>query len=261
MIEFKAKLWRAIGAATLLGAGVALSGCGQADTTAKTDAVKTGEAGEAAIGEGGGEQGEAGTEEAYQGLDPAQLSGLKLQYMRGFLILAEQLRAGGQTAEAAVLIDQGAQEIMGDGAAAPGFDPALLKKASAAAGAGDQEGLKAALASLEALQSGAGAEPSVEQMRRLIQIARGVYGHAVTAEGVDPVEYQHSLAAAMAANDVLTRIAPDLQARHRGRMLAVKQDMDTFAGLWLGPSAPASPTPAGEIMAQASRLELALYGL
>ena len=69
--------------------------------------------------------------------------------------------------------------------------------------------------------------------------------------GVDPVEYQHAYGAALAARDV---------ARKAGLTAAVPE-LDRLVGLWPTVEAPedaAKLTPAGQVLAQASRVELAL---
>src|SRR6202008_3590619 len=96
MIQFK--LWRTVGAAALLGAAAALPACGQgeagekAETPAAASAPQAGgEAGESAIGESGGEHGEAGAASAYAGLEGPARTALRLQHLKGFVLVARQV--------------------------------------------------------------------------------------------------------------------------------------------------------------------------
>lgn len=263
MIEYRPKIWQGLTAAALLGAGTVLAACTPpAEKTASAPAAPLeGEAGEAAIGETGGEAGEAGTAEAYAGLNPAAAAGLRLQHLKGFLLTAEALRKAGLGAEASVLVDQAQLEIVrGREAELGGLAPSVLPTASAAAAANDAEGLKAAISAIDAAQASAGGAPNVDQIRRLLGVVRTVYGAAVTAEAVDPIEYQHSYAAALAARDALQQVATAGAAKP-SRVFAISTEMDNLLKLWAGPVAPDKATPSEEVAAQLARVELALSGL
>lgn len=70
---------------------------------------------------------------------------------------------------------------------------------------------------------------------------------------VDPVDYQHSLGAALAAQQMLTA-----QAGKDPRILAARPQLDKFVTLWPQAKAPDKPTPASTVLAQGSRVELEL---
>jgi hypothetical protein len=73
----------------------------------------------------------------------------------------------------------------------------------------------------------------------------------VREEGVDPIEYQHSLGAALAAQQVLAKASGS-------KVAAAKPELDKLVAMWPAAVAPEKPTPVGQLSAQASRVELAL---
>src|SRR5690606_37298468 len=121
MIKLKVKQWRAVGVAAGLGLLAACGGeAGEAGEAG--GAGEGGEAGEAgasagapsaatAVAPAGGEAGEAGAASAYAGLAGEQLTALRLQHLRGFVMVANAVAGEGQAAEAAVLVQQGLLEV------------------------------------------------------------------------------------------------------------------------------------------------------
>lgn len=82
----------------------------------------------------------------------------------------------------------------------------------------------------------------------------GLYREAVGSGTLDPIEYQHTYAAALAAQSVAARA---------GALAPAKGDIDRLVRLWPSPVAPeaiAGAAPLAQVQAQASRVELALSG-
>lgn len=254
MSLFRPKLWTAAGGALLIAAS-GLAACSQADDAAKTDTTPAATAGE---GEGGeGEGGEAGATSAYDAVPAPSKAALQLAHLKGFFLVAQAVaKPGGEQAEAeaAALAGQGMLEV---------FDPQKADFASAgvneqvlrrAAEAGSASALNSAVAELDRAARDAGGD-NAAVVRGMLSIANGLYGHVVTADGVDPVEWQHSYGAALAAKSIADR---------DGKLAAVRNDMNAFVALWptvTAPEAPADAPAPGAVSAQASRIELALQGL
>lgn len=273
MIELKAKLWRGVGLAALAVGAASVAACGgegggeggeravhgEAGEAAK--GVAGGEAGEGAIGETGGEHGEAGAAAGYAGLEPAAKTQLRLQQLKGFLLVAQKELEAGHAPEAGALIGQGVLEVHSPAAADfNGLDVAPINAASNALmdnKSGGAAALRTALAAISAKQTAADAET----VRRMLRITNGLYSGVVTAGGVDPIEYQHSLGAALSARDAFTRAEPALKAKNAARTAEAKAELDRLVALWPASQAPDAPAPVAQVAAQISRIELALSGL
>ena len=132
---------------------------------------------------------------------------------------------------------------------AAGVDEALLRKAADTGASGD---LKAALNALDAGLAKAGGDRKAV-IRGLLEISSGLYKGVVVDGGVDPIEYQHALGAALSARAALLDAA-----KSDPSLAAAKPEMDRFVALWPTPSAPEKPAAHGALLAQASRIELAL---
>jgi hypothetical protein len=272
MIELKAKLWRGVGMAALAAGAVGLAACtppgdaksegGESAASGEAGESAGGEGGEAAIGESGGEAGEAGAATAYAGLDAAAKTQLRLAHLKGFLLVAQQELAAGRGPEAGALIGQGVLEVY---KAAPaefgGLDIAPLEGSGATLMDGKASGkaeLEAGLAAIAAKQAPAG---DAETVRRMLSITNGLYAVVNVDGGVDPIEYQHSLGAALSARDAFNRAEPALKLKNAARTAEARAELDKLVALWPGSQAPEKPAPAAQVAAQISRVELALSGL
>lgn len=266
MIAWKLKLWRGASAAALVG----LAACGQAEQ-AKTDAAPeasapaaSGEAGEAAIGESGAEHGEAGVAAAYAGIAGDARTALRLQHLKGFLLIAQQTAEGDRPADAAVLVQQGLLEV---------YDPAVdqfggLDAAPLRATADGVELSRPAFAAQA--QRGAAALDQVRSgltfnhadiAARMVDLSTGLYQHVIGEDFIDPIEYQHSLGAALSARDVLVAGEEALRARDRRAYDEALEELNRFIALWPAPTAPETATPYRDVLAQSSRVRLALSPL
>jgi hypothetical protein len=266
MTTYRAKLWTSVGAALVIGAG-GLAACTDrhpepgAGVKAGADAhgeatghatAAVGEAGETAAGEGGGE---AGVSDAYAGIPAESRTALRIAHLKGFFLAAEKMSATNPE-EAAVLAGQGMLEVFDPKAdlyRQAGVDEKLLR---AAAEKGDRASLQAAISTLDQAAKRVGGKPA-DVVKGMVEIAAGLYSNVVTADGVDPVEYQHSYGAALSAQAAADQHASDPAIQ------AAKADLGAFLALWPAPVAPedaAKATPVGKVKAQASRIELGLAG-
>ncbi|HYD89398.1 MAG TPA: hypothetical protein VEA80_18105 [Vitreimonas sp.] len=266
MIAWKFKAWRTAGAAVAL---TALAACGeggeggepgQAGEAGEGDGAATapaGEAGEAAIGEAGGEHGEAGVASAYAGLTGDQLTVLRLNHLKGFVMAAEAIAANSPD-EAAVLVQQGLLEVYDPAADRFGSLNADIVRAAADLSATDRvQRLNAAEAEIDRAASALDGEPAVTAAR-MVDIASGLYQHVVQADFVDPIEYQHSMGAALAAQAALRAGESEMRRQNAGAYNEARREIDRFVALWPQPTAPETATSYRQVLAQSSRVRLAL---
>jgi len=250
MTSFRAKLWTGVGVAVLIGSGGALDACSKpakAPEPASSAAVSSGPATVAAAA---GEGGEAGANNVFAGIPADSLTALHLMHLKGFVLVAEAQPDG--PAVAAVLVGQGMLEAYDpykDIFKASGLDEAVLRKAAQTGSAAD---LKAAQAAIEAAQARAGGEKT-PLAKAMVEIASNLYQEVGEGGIVDPTQYQHSYGAALAAKEAFAAAA-----KADPKVRAAKGDFDAFMKLWPGPVAPDKPAPAGQVLAQASRIELDL---
>ncbi len=271
MIAWTLKLWRTAGAA----AAVGLTACGgeggenqgeageageravHGEAGEAANSVAGGEQGEAAIGESGGEHGEAGVSSAYAGISGDQRTALRLQHLKGFLLVAARVNQSGASDEARVLVQQGLLEVYDPATDQFGaLDPASVRAAGAALTGSN---LQAAERALDA------ARPSQTDYAALavsmVDISTGLYKGVVQDDFIDPVEYQHSLGAALAARDALIAGRQGLRARNARAYDDGLAELDRFAALWPAAAAPARPAAYRDVLAQSSRVRLALSPL
>ena len=265
MIELKAKLWRGVGLAALAVGVVGLAACSPGGEGGASG--QHGEAGEAATPpppaptSAGGESGEAGTNLVYDNLSPTERTQLRLQHLKGFLLIAGKERDAGHAPEAGALIGQGVLEVYTPAAADfAGLDVGAIEKASGLLMDGKPNGgaaLQTALSVISAKQGAADAE----LVRRMLRVTGGLYSGVNGADGVDPIEYQHSQGAALSTLDAFARAEPALRAKNPARASEAKTELARLVALWPSVQAPDTPAPAAQVNAQISRVELALSGL
>ncbi len=253
MIVLRPKLWTTLSAAVVLGASAAACGGEAGGEAGKAEAV--GEGGEAAekgaaqaVGEGG-EAAELGAAAAYGAIPPTSKTALQLAHLEGFFLIAQAQPDGAEAA--AALAGQGMLEVFDkdpDAFRAAGADEAVLRKAVESGAKAD---LDAAVANLRAARAKAGGDPA-EVVKALIAVGEGIYRGVEKAGVVDPIEYQHSLGAVLAAREIAAQNAGN------AKLTAARADLDKLAALWPKPVAPEKVTPAGQVSAQAARVQLAL---
>jgi hypothetical protein len=251
LTSFRPKLWTGVSAAILLSAS--LSACGEkgpADEAklTNTPAPAVGEGGEG--GAEGGAGGEAGAQQAYVGVPAESRVALRLAHLKGFFLIAQKQKQGPDAA--AALAGQGMLEVWDaqpDAFKSAGLDEAVLRKAAQSGVASD---LAAAIAAIEAAQARAGGDPAAVT-KGMLSIASGLYKGVVAPDGVDPIEYQHSLGAALSAQQTL-----DAAIKAKDSRAPAKADMAKLLSMWPSTEAPTSPTPPAQVEGQAARVELAL---
>jgi hypothetical protein len=270
MIKLKLKHWRAAGLAAGLSLVAACGGeAGEAGEAG--EGGEGGEAGEAgasapapsaatATAPAGGEAGEAGAASAYAGLSGNQLTALRLQHLRGFVMIANAVAAEGQPAEAAVLVQQGLLEVYDS--APDQFGSLNVELVRGAADASlSQAQLTARLRAADTEIQRAEAALDVDEAAltaRLIDIATGLYQSVNQADYVDPIEYQHSLGAALAAQSALSAGAGELRGENARAFTEAQNEVQRFVALWREPIAPEQPATYAQVLAQGSRVRLAL---
>lgn len=268
-MTFRPRVWTSMGAALVLGAG-ALAGCsgeagqtadgGHADTASHAAGGEGEGEGEgaapaapAAAPAGEGEGGEAGAVDAYAAVPAGSRTALRLAQVKGFFLAAQAAAPLEGPEAAAALIGQGLLEAYDPAAAelkATGVDEAALR---AAAASGDPAAIKKAIAALDAAAKKAGGDPAAVA-KGMTTIAAGLYQHVLVDGAVDPVEYQHSYGAALAAKAVVDSDP---------KLASARDEAAALVKLWPSPVAPedAAKAPAtAKVLAQASRVELALSG-
>ena len=251
MTSFRPKLWTGVSAAVLISTG-ALVACSPQSSAPKAPVespVTPAVAPSAGTGEAG-ETGETGAVSAYSAIPADSINALHIAHLRGFVLVAMAQKDGPEAA--AILVAQGLLEAYDksyEPFKAVGVDEALLRKAAETGASGD---LKAALNALDAGLAKAGGDRKAV-IRGLLEISSGLYRGVVVDGGVDPIEYQHALGAALSARAALLDAA-----KSDPSLAAAKPEMDRFVALWPTPSAPEKPAAHGALLAQASRIELAL---
>lgn len=259
MIAWKFKLWRTVGAAAALGLAACGGEGGEAGNEANEGDAAHGEAGEAASppapdAASGGEHGEAGVANAYAGISGDQRTALRVQHLKGFVLVAARVSEAGGADEAGVLVQQGLLEVYDPAADQFGtLDAAPVRAAGAVANA---RSLQAATSALDAARP-ANADPAALAVS-MADIAVGLYQRVLQDGVVDPIEYQHSFGAALAARDALLAGRSALRARNAGAYDDAMAQIDRFTMLWPSPNAPENPAAYRDVLAQSSRVRLAL---
>lgn len=255
MITWKYKLWQSASAA----AALSLAACGQAEAPAPAEsqvpAPAAAEGVAATVGEAGGEQGEAGVASAYAGVAGEQLTALRLQHLKGFLLIAERVAADGAAAEAGVLVQQGLLEVYDP--AAGQFGALNVEPVRAAANAASAQTIDAGETAISTARTGLTVDDAA-LAARMLDLSTGLYQHVIQADFVDPIEYQHSLGAALAARDALVAGEATLKAGNERAYANALAEIDRFIALWPATTAPERPTPYAQVLAASSRVRLAL---
>lgn len=266
MITWKLKSWRTAGvAAAALGVAACGGEGGEAGEKAGGEggeAAAGGEAGEggapaaSARGEGG-EAGEAGAASAYAGLAGDQLTALRIQHLRGFVMAAAAVNANNQPAEAAVLVQQGLLEVYD---VAPdqfgGLNVEIIRAAADSNLNRAQLTQRINAADAEFARALGGLEVDYAVLTvRMVDIATGLYQSVNQADFVDPIEYQHSMGAAKAAQASLSET---LRTSNAAAYAEAQSELGRFVGLWPQATAPERPASYQQVLAQSSRVRLAL---
>jgi hypothetical protein len=285
MITLKLKHWRTLGvAATTL--GLAACGEGGADsgegghgeageapvgenggaTPATTAAAPSTEAGEAAAGEGGGEHGEAGVITAYAGLSGDALTALRLQHLRGFVMAAAKVvedrgSFSGEPADAAILVQQGLLEVYDPAADQFGsLDVTSLREAAAGTSFTRAQMMQRLRTAQEELTRVIGTleYDDAQLIVRMVDLSTGLYQNVLIEGVADPIEYQHSMGAALAAQQAILLHQDAMRRENLGAYSRAVGELNRFVALWPAREPPANPATYQQVLVQGSRVRLAL---
>lgn len=251
MVTWRLKLWSGVGAA-------ALAACGPTSTPAPEPAIAV-ESGEAAIGESGGEGG--GAMSVYAGLSGDQRIALRLQHLKGYVLIAQRLADSDRAAEAGALVQQGLLEAHDIAPTEFGtLDVARVRAAgdgAHASAAQMSQKLNAANAAIDAARRPL-ASNHADLAVRLVDLAAALYRNAAQPEAFDPLEYQHSLGAALSARDALTAGAHNLRGQNAHAYDEALAELDRFIALFPSADAPENPATYQDVLRQSSRVRLTL---
>ena len=285
MIWLKLKHWRTIGVATTtlglaacgsggeVGADVGEGGEGEAgeprpigENGGAAPVVGAGEAGEAATGERGGEHGEAGAVTAYSGLTGEQLTAMRIQHLRSYVMAAAQVVAdrgtnSGDPAVAAALIQQGLSEVYEPATDKFGsLDVTPLREAAAGAMFTRAEMMQRLRTAQENLTHAIGPLhfDDAQLVSRMVDLSTGLYQQAVADGVTDETEYRHSMGAALAAQQALLLREDDLRRQNLGAYSRAVGELNRFVALFPSYNAPQTPATYQQVLVQGSRVRLAL---
>jgi hypothetical protein len=255
-MRVRLKLWRSAGAAA---AAFGLTACGSetSDAPGATDAGAAAPGAAAAPLPAGGEAGEAGAASAYAGVNGAQRTALRLQHLKGFVMIAERVAQSGGADEAAALVGQGVLEVYDN---APAAEFGALDIAPVRAAAADSAQIGAALSAIDAARAPIEADHAA-LAAGMADVAAGLYAGVVQPDFVDPIEYQHSFGAALAARDALVAGESALRAENARAYDAALAELDRLIALWPQTTPATAPASHRDVLAAASRVRLALYPL
>lgn len=275
MIGWKLKLWRGVGAAAALTLAAACGGEGGAAGPAGEGGE--GEGGESAVtapaGEGGaaapaasgggegGESSEGGAASAYAGISGVQLTAVRLQHLKGFLMIAESVAGENMPAEAAVLVQQGLLEVYDAAPTDFGSLNVDIVRAAGDVSLDRAQRVTRLRAANTEIDRASGALAEVDQAAlaaRMVDIATSLYQSVNQGDAVDTIEYQHSMGAALAARDALRRGATDLRRENAAAFTEAQTEAGRLVALFQEPVAPARPAAYRDVLAQGSRVRLAL---
>lgn len=287
MITFRLKQWRTLGvAATTLGmvaCGNPGEGGGEAggeggngeggeaavgENNGATPATPppSNETGEAAVGEGGGEHGEAGVISAYAGVAGEARTALRIQHLRGFVMAAAKVvedrgSFSGEPADAAILVQQGLLEVYDP---APGefgtLDVTALREAAAGTSFTRAQMMQRLRVAQEELTRAISLldYDHAQLVVRMVDISAGLYQNVLIDGVADPIEYQHSMGAALAAQQALLLGQDEMTRENRGAYSRAVGELNRFVAMWPSREPPANPATYRDILVQASRVRLAL---
>lgn len=260
-MKLRMKTWSKLGLSTALASG-AVAACGQAPsdetpTTSETPTVsaEAGESGESGEGEGEGEGGEAG-----HSMDTLPVE-KRVAFMSGHVEAGLALfRAGAPDQAAKHLLHPVSEthEAERAGIDALGFDQAIFLAVSEALEQGRpadeiEPQLAAADANMALMQQNAGGDPA-DIISYLMDTVFEEYRIGVTDGAItDPGEYQDAYGFTVVALDIASR----MEGQNTGRLIT---ELETLLAMWpaTGPLADSTPTPVSELVAQTSRVHIAL---
>ena len=247
MVGWKFKVWRTAGLAALAAA------CGPTATTAPPSTepapstTPSGESGEAGAAAG-----------AYAGLDGDARTAMHLQQLKGFVLVAERVLADTHSVEEAqMLVQQGLDEAYRPVSNEFGGFNTDFVRLGVESDADVSAHFAAGKDSIDTARNRLSFNHA-DITARMIDLSTGLYQAALTQDGVDAVEYRHSLGAALSARDALLAGRDSLRARNAAAYDEATAAIERYIALYPSSNAPTSPTPYRQMLAQSSRVRLAL---
>jgi hypothetical protein len=226
-MAWRFKLWRNVGAAAALAAcgGEGGAPTGEGGEAGESGAVTHAPSLDMSVAPAGGEQGEAGADAAYAGLAGEQLIAQRLQHLKGFVLAAQTMPA----VDAGILLQQGLLEAFGP--APDQFGALDIAPVRAAAAEASPRNLRAAAQAIDAAARGLDVDHAI-LAARMVDLATGLYQNVPQADFVDPIEYQHSRGAALAARDALAQGQGALRGANAHSFNEARAELDRFVALW-----------------------------
>src|SRR5262249_12134367 len=93
---------------------------------------------------------------------------------------------------------------------------------------------------------------------RMLDLSSWLYRNVQQGSYADPIEYQHALGAALAARDALNAGEAAMKAQHADAYADTARELDRYIALMPAPTPGAHPAAYRDLLAQASRVRLAL---
>jgi hypothetical protein len=167
----------------------------------------------------------------------------------------------GEPADAAILVQQGLLEVYDPAADEFGsLDVTSLREAAAGTDftraqmmqrlRDAQEELTRAIGELEF--------DDAQLVVRMVDISTGLYQHVLIDGVADPIEYQHSMGAALAAQQAILLRQNELREENRVAFSRATGELNRFVGLWPSREPPENPATYQQVLVQGSRVRLAL---
>jgi hypothetical protein len=167
----------------------------------------------------------------------------------------------GEPADAAVLVQQGLLEV---------YDPAPdqfgslnvtpLREAAAGGDLTRAQMVQRLRASQEELSRAIGQLnlDDAQLVVRMVDISTGLYQHVLTEGVADPIEYQHSMGAALAAQQAMLLGENELRRENLRAYSQAVGELNRFVALWPSREPPETPATYQQVLVQGSRVRLAL---
>lgn len=211
--------WRIPAAGLAMAALFSLAGCGEATSPDPAQA----------------------TAKVYAATPAADRPGLRMAHLQSYFLVAAHVP---EQDAAADLASQGMLEVYDGQVGTMDVlrpDESILRRAGVRGAPGD---IADALKVLQAGQAKVGGDPKAIA-RAMTDLAAGLYDSALNRGGVDVLEYQHSLGAALAAQAM---------ADSDPRLAKASADLKMLVALWPSAIPPATPAPTSHIRDQAARV-------
>jgi hypothetical protein len=93
---------------------------------------------------------------------------------------------------------------------------------------------------------------------RMVDLSTGLYQHVLVDGIADPIEYQHSLGAALAAQQALQQGQAEMRRENAAAYTRATAELNRLLALWPAREPAANPATYQQVLTQGSRVRLAL---